>query len=504
MKSSLTRNLSILIALVAISSTPTGARESYDPGFVQVHLAVGASIEEVNTTYGTTTIDQLEPHYLLQIPPGIDEETLLAQMQGNPETFVCAEYAFRDETPEGVRQMVVTAIGGTIEGYLDQDLVERLHLPDVHPYSTGEGVLIAVLDTGVLAEHEALSGAIAPGGYDFIENDEDPTDTANGLDDDEDGLIDEGAGHGTMVAGIVHLVAPGARILPVRVLDDEGRGTTFTLAKGIRYAVEQGAQIINMSLGLTDRSGIVAHELAQARLESAVMVAAAGNLASDESILYPASDTKVLMVAALDANDVKAKFSSFHSRVALSAPGVGIYAPYFDGGYAIGAGTSFATPFIAGQAALIQSLEPEMNWGGVCDHITLGVASIYEIPANDPFLGKLGTGRIDAWQTFLVTTSFSSVVPAAEQRSLRVAPTVLAFAGTAQVRWDTMSTAPANVLRTFDAAGRLVQSIALASAADGCPWEARDAAGNPLPSGAYWLQLAHGPETQTARIVVVP
>ena len=223
----------VIAALALISSAAALADEVFVPGFIQVHLAIGASIDEVNATYGTTTADELPPHYLLQIPAGIDEETLIAQMQGDPTTFVCVEYSFRDETPEGVRQMVVTAVGGTIEGYLDQNLVERIHLQYIHPYSTGEGALVAVLDTGVLASHEALAGVIAPGGYDFIDNDDDPTDTANGLDDDNDGLIDEGAGHGTMVAGIVHLVAPDTRILPIRVLDDEGRGTTFTLAKGI-------------------------------------------------------------------------------------------------------------------------------------------------------------------------------------------------------------------------------------------------------------------------------
>ncbi len=496
-----------LAALWLLSSllAPLAAAD-YVPGYIQVQLAPGASIAEVNATYGTTTADSLPPHYLLHVPPGVDEETLIAQMQAAPGTFVCVEHSFRDETPEGVRQMIVIAVGGTIGDYLDQNLVERIHLRDIHPYSQGEGVLVAVLDTGVLATHEALAGVIAPGGYDFVEGDNDPSDTANGIDDDDDGTIDEGAGHGTLAAGIIHLVAPSAQILPIRVLDDEGRGTTFTLAKGIRYATELGADVINMSLGLTDHSGIIAHELAQARLRSAAMVSAAGNLNTDSLLYYPASDTRVLMVAALDSSDVKAEFSSYHPRVAISAPGVGVLGPYYDGGYAIGAGTSFATAFITGQCALLKALVPGISWDGLYQLAVRGVVDIYSIPENHLYIGKLGAGRFDGLATLRAATEPAGVAEPSHGGGVRVVPSVVAGGSMTRVWWDAPTAAPGGAVRVFDATGRLIGSRALAAteaSAGALSWDGRDAAGRPVPTGAYLLEITSAAASHRARVFVI-
>jgi len=499
----LLRGLLILMTLLVPSGISPCAASGHIPGLVQVHLQDGGSIDAVNAVYGTTTADSLPPLYLLRVPHGVDEDMLIAQMGADPHMFVCAERAYRDETPEGVRQMVVTAVGGTIEDYYDQGLVERIRLADIHPFSTGQDVLVAVLDTGVLANHEALAGAIAPDGYDFVDDDDDPADEANGLDDDDDGLTDEGAGHGTMIAGIIHLVAPGARILPVRVLDDEGRGTTFTLAKGIRYAIEQGADVINMSLGLTRHSGIIARELAQARQQSAAMVAAAGNLGLDNLLLYPATDTKVLMVTALDSCDVKADFSSYHTRVALSGPGVGVLGPYYDGGYAIGAGTSFATPFIAGQCALIRALAPEAAWSELNEKALQGVIDIYGIPANLPYDGRLGTGRFDGLLTWQAMSSAASIPDAVRIRNMRVIPSVIAGGGAARLAWDALPEAITGQLRAFDATGRLVSYSALDLCSGSLNWDGRDASGLLLPSGSYLLRITGQGSIHQARVFVV-
>lgn len=496
----------LLLLLALLTPLTPAAVADYDPNLIQVQLAGGASIAEVNATYGTTTADSLPPHYLLHVPVGIEAEALIALMLADPGTFVCVEHSFRDETPEGVRQMIVIAVGGTIGDYLDQNLVERIHLRDIQPYATGEGVLVAVLDTGVLASHEALAGVIAPGGYDFVAGDNDPTDESNGIDDDDDGFIDEGAGHGTLVAGIVHLVAPGAQILPIRVLDDEGHGTTFTLAKGIRYATELGANVINMSLGLTDRSGIIAHELAQARLHSAAMVAAAGNLNTDSLLYYPASDVKVMMVTALDSSDVKASFSSYHARVAVSAPGAGVLGPYYDGGYAIGAGTSFATPFIAGQCALIKALVPGISWDDLYVQVTRGVVDVYGIPENHLYIGKLGSGRFDGLETLLAATAPAGIVELSGAGGARAVPSVLIGESSAHIRWNPARAARASVLRVFDATGRWVGSRPLAASelsGGSLSWNGRDGTGRPLPSGAYLLDIVGEATELHARVFVI-
>jgi subtilisin family serine protease len=478
------------------------------PGYaedqLQVELVPGTNIDEVNAEYGTTTLDSIPPLYLLQLPAGSDEDEYLDRMRGDMMRFRHAEYAYNDETPEGTRQMVVAAVGGTIDDYLDQNLVARIHLPEILAHQTGEGVLVAVLDTGVRADHPALEGVVEPG-YDFVADDADPADEANGLDDDGDALIDEGAGHGTMVAGIIHLVAPGARIPPIRVLDDEGQGTTFTLAAGIRYAVEHGAAIINLSLGLTERSEIVTHELCRARNASIPMAAAAGNLGTDTLQYFPASDPSVLMIAALDSSDVKADFSSYGPDVDLSAPGVGILVPWWNGEYAIGAGTSFATPFISGQCALALGFEPQASYSQVYDWARGGVVDIYAVPGNEIFIGMLGTGRVDGLETLYEFVDPAASPPLPTPASAEPAWSIFPnpAPSLSQVRIgrprDADSMSPLIIL---DALGRRVQTLGPTPGATGSVWDLRDLRGRPVPAGVYMV-ITSGSRAPAGRVHVL-
>jgi subtilisin family serine protease len=491
------------LALLAFVVGKAAAAE-YEAGLIQVQLNPGHTISEVNAAYNTVVVDSLPPLYLLQVPTGQDDDALLVQMETElGDTFFCVEHSWRNETPEGTRQMVVAAVGGTITDYLDQRLAQRLHLAEAHTQATGSGVVVAVLDTGVMTDHEVFGGAILPGGYDFIDNDADPSDLANEVDDDADGLPDEGAGHGTLVAGIIHLVAPDAMILPVRVLDDEGRGSTFTVAKGIRYAVAQGADIINLSLGLTVHSGIIAHELAAARLAAVAMVSAAGNLGVDSVQFYPASDIKVLMVAALDSSDVKAPFSNYHAKVAVSAPGVGIYGPFYDGAYAIGAGTSFATPFVTGECALLWSLEPWLNCDQLYYRATQGVVNIYSIPENQPYIAKLGTGRFDGLQMLLTSPLLTGVMPVVQRGAeARVVPNPVSAGGRMTLAWSAASPPGPVCLFVHDASGRQVRRLSI-NGTDGFVFTALDDAGRPLPPGTYFVRVTGSRTRQSARMVVV-
>ena len=494
--------LPVLLALLLPAFV--SARAAYDAGFLQVELSPGTSIDAVNALYGTTTADSLPPLYLLNAPAGVDEAELIANMTSDPGSFICVEHAFRDETPEGVRQMIVAAVGGTIDDYLDQSYVERIHLPAIHEYARGAGIKVAVLDTGVLPTHEVLEGVIVAGGYDFVDNDADPLDEAQGFDEDGDGEIDEAAGHGTLVAGIIHLVAPEAEILPIRVLDDEGNGTTFALAKGIRYAVEQGADVINMSLGLPERSGVIAHELARAGLASVMMVSAAGNLGIDE-VYYPASDARVLMVTALDSLDVKADFSNYHARVALSAPGVGIFGPYADGAYAIGAGTSFATAFVSGQCALIRDLAPTAEFETLYGLAVSGTTNVYDISANQDYLHKLGSGRVDGLRTLLVANSSADVDLPAPRPTLGVTPNPFFAGGILRLSLPAQADGAALRVTLHDLGGRTLRSYALSPGETGLSWDGRDGQGRSVPAGIYWVRVeaASRMPVVTGRVLLV-
>lgn len=256
----------------------------------------------------------------------------------------------------------------------------------------GSGIIVAVLDTGV-GPHEALDGVLLPG-VDLIDEDSDSSDLGDGLDDDDDGSIDEGVGHGTHVAGIVHAIAPKARILPVRVLNSEGQGSVFSIARGIRYATQHGAGVINLSLGLLNRSDCVRAALREARL-SAIIVASAGNGGVEDPIQFPTTESYVISVAATDLTDHKADFSNFNSRVAITAPGVSILSLYTAQGasFATWTGTSMSAPFVSGAMALARQALPMMPPKSVAATV---LESSLDISALNPeFDGELGHGRLD-------------------------------------------------------------------------------------------------------------
>lgn len=481
-------------AFLALAASCASAQDPWYDDRIQLRLAPGIEIEEINATYGTTTNDLLPPLFLLEVPAGVPQRELLLQMAFDPR-IEWAEPGYLDETPETVRQMIVFIVGGTVSDYEDQSVRERIRLDEILAHTTGAGVRVAVLDTGIDAEHPALAGSILEGGYDFVDEDYDPSDSANGLDDDGDGDVDEGTGHGTMVAGIVHLIAPDAEILPLRILDDEGRGNAFDVAKALKYAVDTGVQVINMSFGLPLHCYTIEWGIQYAAAAGVVLVAAAGNEGTEFPAFYPASDPAVLSVAALDSTDVKASFSNYSVTVAVSAPGNGILAPFPDGQYALGAGTSFAAPFISGQAALVQAGPVSPAKADVPSVIKDGVVEIDHIPGNGPYVGKLGSGRFDGLQTWLAMSPASdapSSTAVSANWSVFPNPSSVSQSVTISARAHTRATGTATV---HDLAGRLIARLPHAGAT--FTWDGRDLRGREVPSGFYQIRIStdRGPET---------
>jgi thermitase len=207
-------------------------------------------------------------------------------------------------------------------------------------------VKIAVIDTGVDYYHPDLDGKVIKGA-DFVADDDDP--------------IDEND-HGTHVAGIAAAntnngvgiagLAPKASILAVRVLDADGSGSLDDVAQGIRYAADQGAQVINLSLGGNLGSKTLQDAVNYAWNKGSVIVAAAGNTGVALPS-YPAYYSNVIAVAATDQNDQKASFSNFGTWVDIAAPGVDIYSTITNNQYASYSGTSMASPVVAGVAGLL-------------------------------------------------------------------------------------------------------------------------------------------------------
>jgi len=473
----------LLIILAHLGVCPSIALGEWEDDRIQLRLASGVSIGEINDSYGTSTSDELDPLYLIHVDP-IAYPQLLVELNADSRV-VWAEPSYRDETPETVRQMVVAIVGGTIADYEDQNVYSRIGLQSIHEHVLGTGVTVAVIDTGVKSDHEALAGSVI-GGPDYIDNDGNPDDSANGEDDDWDGDFDEGAGHGTMVAGIIHLTAPGATIMPIRALDDEGHGISFDVAKGIRYAVQNGAHVINMSFGLLSTCETIAHELAFAEAAGVLMIGAAGNDGSENPPYFPAIDPSVVSVAALDSSDVKASFSNFHSDVGTSAPGDGILAPFYDGSYALGAGTSFAAPFISGQAALILDGTHNLGKSDVESLILGGVVDIYQATRNYPYLGKLGTGRVDGYETWSAMQSAAAVEFNPGGWSVNVGPNPARSGEPVEISWARELT-PTGRITIVDAQGRQVARLTPSSGL--AYWDGRDERGHLVPQGIYFVRV---------------
>ncbi|HLD29108.1 MAG TPA: S8 family peptidase [bacterium] len=266
-------------------------------------------------------------------------------------------------------------------------------------------VVVSVVDTGIDYNHQDLSNRMwrdtdGRYGYDFVNGDSDPF-------DDE--------GHGTHVAGIIAAeengsgvvgLAPGVRVMAVKVLDSEGKGTTETVAGGIKYAADQSCSIINLSLG-GGGAEIEEEAVNYACDRGVLLVAASGNSNESASKSFPAAYVNVVSVGAMAEDGSRASFSNFGRSLDFVAPGVGILSTV-PGGWEELDGTSMAAPFVSGAAALILSVNPALSPFDVrrilvssCDDVNSSVFSGYD--------AYLGYGRLNASKA--VQSALGSSVP---------------------------------------------------------------------------------------------
>ena len=216
----------------------------------------------------------------------------------------------------------------------------------------GDGILVAVLDTGVDDGNPSLAGQTF-GGYDIV---------------NDMAFVTDKNGHGTACASLIAGkggeggvlgAAPKAKILPVKVMDDSGKSDGFAIAKGIVYAVEKGAKVINLSLGTTSETTLLDSAIDYALGKGVLVVAASGN-EGKEGENYPSTVDGVLCVGAVDGEKWKAAFSNYGPKIDLVAPGVLVAAAAPEGGVVLMSGTSAAAPLVSGAAANVWSENP--NW----------------------------------------------------------------------------------------------------------------------------------------------
>ncbi|MCC6458149.1 MAG: S8 family serine peptidase [Caldilineaceae bacterium] len=359
--------------------------DDYEAGEIVVRLAEGSTAADIAERYGLTTTALLTTANIYLFATAEDDEQASVDEVKDDPAVIWAEVNYVQSVPEedGYKTWGWGGISEP-EEYAGQSAFQQVRLKPAGWSYRGEGVVVAVLDTGVYTPHEQFKGKLLLPGLDVISDDDDPSEIGPGL----------AWGHGTHVAGVIAAMAPAAKILPVRVLDENGRGNTFLLAYAIEWASQQpGVKVINLSLGTEFDSVILRSVIAETMAQGIVIVAAAGNNGS-EQIQYPAGYPDVIGVTALDHGMHKATFANFgEGWVDIAAPGVGIMSTMVNEqgpGYATWSGTSMATAFVSGAAVLVMGkMHTEATTPlGVANQL---VATGLELDSLNPdYQGKIG------------------------------------------------------------------------------------------------------------------
>lgn len=334
------------------------------------------------------------PFYLVILAPGTDPDAFLEALDddvrvvdGERDIRLSSAEGGAGTLPVGQDQFDFSMVG-------PQPELQRIGLSQAGNRATGAGVRVAVIDSGVVATHVLLQGRIEAGGYDFVDMDNDPTDEANGLDDDEDGLVDEGFGHGTFVSSLILAIAPDVTILPFRVLDSDSNGLASHVAQAMNMAVEAGVDVINLSLGMEHKVGVIGEAIRNARDNGILVIASAGNTGAEEAT-FPATISIALSTTAVDPNDQLAPFASYGDDVDLSAPGAPLLGAYPSSDFAAAewGGTSFAAALVTGGYALVKELQPTWSFSEISAWLADTAVDID--PQNTQYTGELGEGRLD-------------------------------------------------------------------------------------------------------------
>ncbi len=401
--------VALMVSASAVAGTTQDDAQAYAPGRVLVKLSAGeARAADETLLPGVRGLRSLDPAAAQARSAGpawfvaeLDESTTVeAAIDALAELaeveYVEPDYILRAPEPfgEGIEN---AGLGIENEaGYSgsatndphsgEQYALDRIQAAAAWSIQGGStSIIVAVVDTGVQLGHPDLRDRIWTN----------PNETANGQDDDGNGFVDDVSGwnfisnnndpsddnsHGSHCAGIIAAVrdnnigiagAANVSLMAVKSLDDQMSGTTSTVMEGFRYAMNNGAHVVSMSLGGSQPSQAFSELIAEAAGRGIVAVAATGN-AGGSAIDYPAGYENVIAVGATDQNDQLATFSNGGAGIDLVAPGVDILSTVTGSDYGNKSGTSMSTPYVAAVAALVRSANPSLGAAAVEARLTGG------------------------------------------------------------------------------------------------------------------------------------
>jgi subtilisin family serine protease len=460
------RNIRLLIMVVLALGLPVAAQTSY------ILTATPSNMQGVIDRHGLTVVKELFDGancVMLVTSPSanisgveteVENDLLVASFEPEqraslPElngltqpTLTQSTTSILDTLPG---RTLVSFFGSTVpSNYTSQIATSIIRLSEARTATklTGSGT-VAIIDTGADPNHPALAPVLLPG-YDFTRDvagsselaDLDPAMAAqlqqsttsildaqntlllNGssvailnqsttsiLDQSTTSILDSTLaefGHGTMVAGIIHLIAPTAKIMPLKAFHADGSSSLSDIIRAIYYAADNGANIISMSFSLDQPSPGLQAAILYAFNKNVIMVASSGNDGL-KTLVYPASFRGVQGIGSSNSSDLRSNFSNYGSGVVtFAAPGEGVITTYPGGNYAAGWGTSFSTPMVAGAASLILQVRPTSKPGDVTN-----------VLSKTKQINDMVYGRIDLYQslTNLINSSGTTSSPSSTSGS---------------------------------------------------------------------------------------
>jgi hypothetical protein len=431
----------ILVALFALSATPAAAQNRY---IVRTSGGLGSVLKlclAANCQVQGSLDGNLGQNYLVTSSGNLITNllsfalNLLEQLLGiesvEADQLLPLPQRPINTIPSGLYDTAPVNYYGTVvtHGYATQPAAQIIRLTDAQRGFNVAGTgIVAVIDTGVDVNHPVLVPVLLPG-YDFTRNQPgasewldvpqlDPdasSDSQNQqpvvvqqssaavLDQSSAAVLDGGPysdfGHGTMTSGLIHLVAPKAKILPLKAFTSNGQGYVSNVVAALYYAVQHNANVVNMSFDVSTPSQALSQAISYANQSGLVLVAAAGNESTSAPVYPAALNSSVMGVASTSDYDTRSTFSNYgNTDVWIAAPGEYVISTFPGGTYAACSGTSFSSPLVAGSADLLLSAKSSLNQKSAASAFSHAIK----------LTPDLNHGRLDVYQAVSAWVNSSS------------------------------------------------------------------------------------------------